>query len=479
MDFSHLEKWANDLKNNLAQGKPWVGKPGESTPASSSRSELPGPQESVVKDIEQALQKRANEALAEATQNPPAFTKASSSAEPKQNTVFKASTYAVPADMPKAAPPAAARPQAATPSGETITSPDAKMKAKKSEWLQLFSTIHESGQTARVAEHEKSLRALHLTTKDMFEKYKTCLSSEDELFRDSYTEALRVHLGGKELPEEAKKFLQDMQQRHGGDLIATPDSNIAAQHPHWAQVFSIFQEHNQGPRVFEFGKSLGRLRKFSKEAFEKYRECLAREDELFNKVYMQAEAARGAMKKKKLDDMAAQKRVATESQDYVTVKRLRTEMEQVEFGHEPLIKPPVPKMAPPLPMPFGPDPELAATVAYQQAAIALQMQAHQELEVTGWELAKSNEEAALKASRTAGDIAKQHGTTSGGIPYKRLPKRHGMAPCSFYMKTGDCSYGLACKWDHPDREDGPKCLRCGEFGHYGADCPKFGKRNRW
>eukprot|EP00930_Biecheleria_cincta_P099464 TRINITY_DN9108_c0_g3_i1.p1 TRINITY_DN9108_c0_g3~~TRINITY_DN9108_c0_g3_i1.p1 ORF type:complete len:377 (-),score=77.56 TRINITY_DN9108_c0_g3_i1:22-1104(-) len=35
---------------------------------------------------------------------------------------------------------------------------------------------------------------------------------------------------------------------------------------------------------------------------------------------------------------------------------------------------------------------------------------------------------------------------------KRLPRRHGMPPCKFYMNTGGCAYGPSCKWDHPDRK---------------------------
>lgn len=37
-----------------------------------------------------------------------------------------------------------------------------------------------------------------------------------------------------------------------------------------------------------------------------------------------------------------------------------------------------------------------------------------------------------------------------GLNSKRLPLRPGMATCGFYMRRGECRYGRACKWDHPE-----------------------------
>lgn len=31
-----------------------------------------------------------------------------------------------------------------------------------------------------------------------------------------------------------------------------------------------------------------------------------------------------------------------------------------------------------------------------------------------------------------------------------LPLRPGAEPCTFFLKTGSCSYGATCKWDHPE-----------------------------
>mmetsp|Transcript_17062 Transcript_17062/g.34555 ORF Transcript_17062/g.34555 Transcript_17062/m.34555 type:complete len:246 (-) Transcript_17062:400-1137(-) len=33
---------------------------------------------------------------------------------------------------------------------------------------------------------------------------------------------------------------------------------------------------------------------------------------------------------------------------------------------------------------------------------------------------------------------------------KGFPKRPGNPPCSFYMKNGNCKFGVSCRYDHPD-----------------------------
>eukprot|EP00397_Hematodinium_sp_SG-2012_P023052 GEMP01023925.1.p1 GENE.GEMP01023925.1~~GEMP01023925.1.p1 ORF type:complete len:395 (+),score=63.54 GEMP01023925.1:54-1238(+) len=40
--------------------------------------------------------------------------------------------------------------------------------------------------------------------------------------------------------------------------------------------------------------------------------------------------------------------------------------------------------------------------------------------------------------------------TAQGFNSLGFPLRPGQGPCSFYMKTGSCSYGNTCKWDHPE-----------------------------
>lgn len=37
-----------------------------------------------------------------------------------------------------------------------------------------------------------------------------------------------------------------------------------------------------------------------------------------------------------------------------------------------------------------------------------------------------------------------------GVNSKGYPLRDGVSPCSFFQKTGNCSYGPTCKWDHPE-----------------------------
>lgn len=37
-----------------------------------------------------------------------------------------------------------------------------------------------------------------------------------------------------------------------------------------------------------------------------------------------------------------------------------------------------------------------------------------------------------------------------GFNSQGLPMRPGSQPCSFFLKTGSCSYGATCRWDHPE-----------------------------
>lgn len=45
------------------------------------------------------------------------------------------------------------------------------------------------------------------------------------------------------------------------------------------------------------------------------------------------------------------------------------------------------------------------------------------------------------------------GTSSSNIA---LPERPGQPECEHYMKTGNCKYGAACKYHHPQYFSGPK-----------------------
>mmetsp|Transcript_69316 Transcript_69316/g.206415 ORF Transcript_69316/g.206415 Transcript_69316/m.206415 type:complete len:227 (-) Transcript_69316:76-756(-) len=43
------------------------------------------------------------------------------------------------------------------------------------------------------------------------------------------------------------------------------------------------------------------------------------------------------------------------------------------------------------------------------------------------------------------------GSTTPGFNSKGFPMRPGMPMCSYYTRTGNCAYGVSCKWDHPER----------------------------
>lgn len=42
-----------------------------------------------------------------------------------------------------------------------------------------------------------------------------------------------------------------------------------------------------------------------------------------------------------------------------------------------------------------------------------------------------------------------------GLNSKKLPLRPGVSPCGYYLRNGDCKYGKACKWDHPETQSTP------------------------
>lgn len=51
-----------------------------------------------------------------------------------------------------------------------------------------------------------------------------------------------------------------------------------------------------------------------------------------------------------------------------------------------------------------------------------------------------------------GAAAAAYGGMVGAMDMNSLgyPVRPGAQPCTFFVKTGTCSYGMACKWDHPE-----------------------------
>jgi len=210
-------------------------------------------------------------------------------------------------------------------------------------------------------------------------------------------------------------------------MVIGPESHIDSKKAHWAQVFATFQQTGQTAKACEHAKSLGDLRKAMKEAYEKYKKVLETEDELLQTAYGQA------------------------LEEYRRLNPEATEQEQVaqQAAAE----------------------DFAAAAAYQQQAIEMQVQAHQELETSGYELRKSVDSAHQLASRTAGEYEQTRDAKGNKGPKKKLPQRPCMLPCAFFMKTGDCAYGAGCKWDHPDRgHNGPGCFHC-QGAHVARDCP--------
>ncbi len=55
---------------------------------------------------------------------------------------------------------------------------------------------------------------------------------------------------------------------------------------------------------------------------------------------------------------------------------------------------------------------------------------------------------ALPAEAVAPPVA-VHFDTSSGTSILEFPRRYGQPPCDFYVKTGHCRYGEACRFDHP------------------------------
>jgi len=46
-------------------------------------------------------------------------------------------------------------------------------------------------------------------------------------------------------------------------------------------------------------------------------------------------------------------------------------------------------------------------------------------------------------------VACHQWTSQGSSKPTAFPRRPNTMPCSFYLKTGACSYGMQCQFDHP------------------------------
>jgi hypothetical protein len=186
------------------------------------------------------------------------------------------------------------------------------------------------------------------------------------------------------------------------ESVAAPSANDSAKKAHWAQVFATLQQVGQSHQALEYAQCLRKLRGTIQELFAKYKEALASEDELLQSAY--TEALEAYKKQQEAQEAQAQ--------------------EQAMLGsHNSLL----------------------LDAAYKEA-IDLQVQAHQEVEAHAAELQRAVQGAHQKAA-----VQLAANERAAGRPPSKLPRRPGQQPCKFYMRTGDCAYGITCKWDHPER----------------------------
>jgi len=83
----------------------------------------------------------------------------------------------------------------------------------------------------------------------------------------------------------------------------------------------------------------------------------------------------------------------------------------------------------------------ALSDAQAQAELVSEMQ--QQLQVEVQQAAQAQE--VLEAA-----AAERHALRAQGLNSKKLPLRPGVPPCGYFMRKGECKYGKACKWDHPE-----------------------------
>jgi len=61
---------------------------------------------------------------------------------------------------------------------------------------------------------------------------------------------------------------------------------------------------------------------------------------------------------------------------------------------------------------------------------------------------------ALERSQGYAGLGESASADFGATSSQGLPLRPGAATCTFYAKTGNCNFGAACKWDHPEGQGG-------------------------
>jgi hypothetical protein len=213
----------------------------------------------------------------------------------------------------------------------------------------------------------------------------------------------------KDAAEEAAS--QAAPGKKPAQTVAAPSLNDTAKKAHWAQVFSTFQQVGSSSRAMEYAQSLKKVRAGLQELFLKYKEGLSQEDLLLQTAYTEA-----------LEAYRAASEVAVTAGDG-NLMMASSEMMMDE--------------------------------GYQQA-IQMQMTAHQQLENDALEINRNVQGAHHKA-----DLSQKTYEAKIGRSSQKLPRRLGVGPCKFFMKTGDCAYGQTCKWDHPTEALPQNLLRPG------------------
>lgn len=83
----------------------------------------------------------------------------------------------------------------------------------------------------------------------------------------------------------------------------------------------------------------------------------------------------------------------------------------------------------------------ALAEAQTQAEVVAEMQAQLQAEV---------QQAAAQQEVLEAAAAERQALRAQGLNSKKLPLRPGVPPCGYFMRRGECKYGKACKWDHPE-----------------------------
>jgi len=93
----------------------------------------------------------------------------------------------------------------------------------------------------------------------------------------------------------------------------------------------------------------------------------------------------------------------------------------------------------------------AQVVAEAQAQVLSEAQAQAEaVAEMQLQLQAEAQQAAQVHEILEAAAAERNALRAQGLNSKKLPLRPGVPPCSYFMRKGECKYGKACKWDHPE-----------------------------